>query len=222
MTHGVTKGYRRGMGMGGPVATWYAKNAKSDVKRYQATAKLVAEQVSPGGAILEVAPGPGITAVELAKLGRYRITGLDISADFVRIAKANAAQAGVEVRFEHGNASAMPFAGGQFDFIYCEAAFKNFSEPVAALDEFYRVLKPGGQAVILDLRKDASLAEINEYVDAVQANWINKLLMKGAFRTLLLKRAYTAADFTRMAAASRFGQCEVRPDQIGLQVWLRK
>lgn len=221
MTTTPTKGYR-GMGMDGPIATWYAKNAASDLSRYQATAARVAGEVSPGGQILEVAPGPGLTAIELAKLGRYQLTGLDISADFVRIAKANAAQAGVAVNFEHGNASAMPFAGDSFDFIYCEAAFKNFSEPVAALDEMHRVLKPGGQAMIGDLRKDASLQEINEYVDAMHARRLNKLLMKIAFRSMLLKRAYTAADFTRMAAASHFGTCEIRPDQIGLQVWLRK
>jgi ubiquinone/menaquinone biosynthesis C-methylase UbiE len=221
MTQSTAKGYR-GMGMDGPIATWYAKNAKSDLKRYQATAKMVAGQVNPGDEILEVAPGPGLTAIELAKLGGYRVTGLDISDSFVEIARANAAQTGVAVSFEHGNASAMPFADNRFDVIYCEAAFKNFAEPVIALDEMYRVLKPGGQAVIMDLRKDASVHEIDDYVNAMRASWPNKIFMKWTFRSLLLKRAYTQADFTRMAAASKFGQCEVRLDQIGLQVWLNK
>ena len=50
----------------------------------------------------------------------------------------------------------MPFDSGSFDFVYCRAAFKNFSEPIRAIDEMNRVLKPGGKAVIVDLRKDAS------------------------------------------------------------------
>src|SRR5579864_9095031 len=64
----------------------------------------------PSGArVLEVAPGPGFFAIELAKLGKYTITGLDISRTFVEIATKNARQAGVTVDFQQGNAAAMPF-----------------------------------------------------------------------------------------------------------------
>ena len=76
--------------------------------------------------------GPGFLAIELARLGSYRITGLDISKSFVRIATENAIKAGVEVTFREGNASSMPFESDSFDFVYCRAAFKNFSEPVQA------------------------------------------------------------------------------------------
>ena len=116
----------------------------------------VAAELPSGSHVLEVAPGPGYFAVELAKLGSYHIVGLDISQTFVRIATDNAKRAGVEVEFRHGNASSMPFDSGSFDFVYCRAAFKNFSEPVRAINEMYRVLKPGGKAVIVDLRKDTS------------------------------------------------------------------
>jgi hypothetical protein len=43
-------------------------------------------------------------------------------------------------------------------------AFKNFAEPVRALDEMHRVLRPGCEAVVVDLCKDASLDEIDTYV----------------------------------------------------------
>src|SRR5262249_19080125 len=126
--------------------------------------------------------------------------------------------AGVPVDFRLGNASAMPFSDESFDFIYCSAAFKNFSEPVEALNEMHRVLKPGGQAVIADLRKDAPLEEIDRYVKESGRSGIDTWMTKMTFRHLLLKRAYTRTDFTRMAGESRFGGCTVHPVPIGFEV----
>src|SRR5579862_1308490 len=102
------KGYK-GLGMEGSIARWYAWMTGRKIDDFRATARWLAEQLSPGGSMLEVAPGPGYLAIELARLGPYRVVGLDISKSFVRIAADNAARAGVAVTFRHGNASAMPF-----------------------------------------------------------------------------------------------------------------
>src|SRR5262249_33479873 len=110
----------RGMAMEGFIARWYAKNTARDVKRFRAAADLVAAQLAPGGMVLEVAPGPGYTAIELAKRGDFQVVGLDISESFVRMAAENAAKAGVSVTFRQGNASAMPFDANSFDFIFCQ------------------------------------------------------------------------------------------------------
>ncbi len=81
------------------------------------------------------------------KLGAYQITGLDISKSFVEIARKNAAGSGLQIDFRQGNASAMPFEDETFDFTFCQAAFKNFTEPVKAIAEMYRVLRPGGTSL---------------------------------------------------------------------------
>ncbi len=128
--------------MEGSVARWYAGLTKKSLADFKALAKRVAGEVAPGGSVLEVAPGPGYFAIELAKIGDYRVTGLDISETFVQIARANAKQARVPAQFERGDASSMPFKDRQFDYLVCRAAFKNFSRPVAALNEMYRVLNP--------------------------------------------------------------------------------
>ena len=97
----------------------------------------------PGGSVLERSARPWSTfSIELAKLGSYSITGLDISHTFVEIASKKAGEAGVHVDFRQGNASRMPFADDTFDFLLCRAAFKNFGQPVRALQEMCRVLKP--------------------------------------------------------------------------------
>src|SRR5262245_20186999 len=139
--------------MEGAIATWYTKNTGRDLRRFAETARLVTARARPGCEVLEVAPGPGYLAIELAKRG-YRMTTLDVSHSFVSIARENAAAAGVVVDVRQGNASAMPFADATFDYVVCMAAFKNFSDPVGALSDMHRVLRPGGEVSILDLRKD--------------------------------------------------------------------
>ena len=99
-----SKAYR-GVGMEGPIARWYAKITQRDIEDFRALARRMSEGLRPGAKVLEVAPGPGYFAIELAKLGNYDITGIDISETFVEIARSNAEEAGVKIDFQLGNAS---------------------------------------------------------------------------------------------------------------------
>jgi ubiquinone/menaquinone biosynthesis C-methylase UbiE len=221
MAIALKRGYR-GIPLTGRLAGWYAKNTARSINQYRMAAERVASQLPGGSHVLEVAPGPGYFAVELAKLGSYHIVGLDISETFVRMATDYAKQAGVLVDFRHGNASSMPFDSGSFDFIYCRAAFKNFSEPVRALGEMHRVLKPGGKALIIDLRKDASASEIDTAVQEMGLGPINSMLTKWIFKNSLIKRAYLDEDFRRMASQTPFARCKIEVASIGMEVSLFK
>lgn len=212
----------KGKGMEGGIARWYARTRRKDMEDFRRDAKAAAARWRRGSEVLEVAPGPGYFAVELAKLGDFKITGLDVSHTFVEIAKENARKAGVKIDFRQGSASAMPFADESFDFVYCSAAFKNFSEPVKALDEMHRVLCPGGEAVIMDLRKDAPSDEIDAYVNRSGRRRIDAWVTKWTFRHILLKRAYSKDDFVRMAEQSRFGTCQVNSTAISLEARFAK
>jgi len=150
------------------------------------------------------------------------VTALDISESFVRIAQQNAASAGVAVDVRHGNASQMPFADAAFDCIVCVAAFKNFSDPIGALNEMHRVLRAGGEASIFDLNKDASHEDIAAEVRSMQLSAWNALMTRWTFRFVLLKRAYTREHLERMAAHSRFGGGAIVPQGIGLELRLTK
>jgi ubiquinone/menaquinone biosynthesis C-methylase UbiE len=211
----------KGMAMEGAIATWYTKNTGRDRRRFQAAARAVAERVPPGGRVLEVAPGPGYLAIEMAKSGR-NVTALDISASFVRIAREHAQQAGVVIDVRQGNAAAMPFADASFDFVVCMAAFKNFVDPVGALNEIHRVLAPGGQAAIFDLRKDAAAEDIDTEVREMQLSRWNAALTRWTFRLVLLKRAYAREELERMAAVSRFGCSQVVANGISFELRLAK
>jgi ubiquinone/menaquinone biosynthesis C-methylase UbiE len=212
----------KGAGMEGWVARWYTRTRRNDMAEYRRQAEGIAARLPRGCELLELAPGPGFFAIELLKLGDFKITGLDISRTLLEIAKENARGAGAKIDFRLGNASAMPFTDQSFDFVYCAAAFKNFAEPVEALDEMHRVLRPGGAAVIVDLAKDISLAEIDAYVRQSGRSRLDAWLTRWAFRCMLLKRAYTRDAFVRMAERSRFGGCEMLTASIGFEVRFRK
>ncbi len=141
-------------GIEGMMATWYAANTGEMMKEYVELAQRMAAQWPEGSAVLEVAPGPGYFCIELAKRGDFHITGLDISHSMVKIATKKAAEAGVHVNFQQGSASNIPLPAGSFDFLLCRAAFKNFAKPVEALQEMQRVLRPGGRAVVIDLKRE--------------------------------------------------------------------
>ena len=212
----------KGLGMEGWIARWYTRTRRNDMEDFRREARNAAQHLRTGCNVLEVAPGPGFFAIELAKLGNFNITGLDISRTLVEIAKENGRKAGVNIDFRLGNAAAMPFANETFDIAYCSAAFKNFSEPVKALDEMHRVLRPGGTAIVADLCKDAALDEIDTYVKQSGRSKIDAWLTKWTFRHLLLKRAYTKDDFKRMAQSSQFGKREITAGLIAIQVRFAK
>jgi ubiquinone/menaquinone biosynthesis C-methylase UbiE len=205
--------------MEGAIANWYAAITCKDLDEFAAIAQRLSIGLARDARVLEVAPGPGYFAVALAKLGPFRITTIDISESFVRIARANAAQAGVTVDFRHGNAAAMPFSDNEFDLVFCRAAFKNFAEPAAALAEMHRVLKPGGRAVIIDLCADASGEAIDAHVKEMNLGWANRLLTRKILR-ILRQRAYREDDFRRFIGISGFTDYRIVPSRTGFEITL--
>jgi ubiquinone/menaquinone biosynthesis C-methylase UbiE len=175
-----------------------------------------------GAAVLEVAPGPGYFAIELAKLGPFSITGMDISHTFVEIASRRAAAAGVHVDFRQGNTSSMPFADGSFDFLLCRAAFKNFGQPVRALQEMCRVLKPGGRGLIIDLRRDASPESMNRAVDRMGLSAVDRVVTKLIFKLSLVKAAYTKQQFQQVLAQASFRAVDIQQDDMGFEILMTK
>ena len=106
---------------------------------------------------------------------------------------------------------------------FCQAAFKNFSEPVKAIAEMYRVLRPGGVSVISDLRREASAAEIEREVQR-HGNWSVSIefMVRWTFKNMLLKNAYSVDEMKSMVAQTPFGQCKIKVNGVGFEVWLEK
>ena len=215
------KGYK-GIAMEGAIAAWYTRNTRSRIGEQRALAERISARVPRGGRVLEVAPGPGYLSLELAKLATCRVSGLDISRTFVEIERRNAREAGVDVDYRLGDATIMPFDDGTFDFAVCVAAFKNFTQPRRVIEELHRVLRPGGTALIVDLRRDASRQDIDAEVERMRLGPVNAMLTRGAFRGMLLRNAYTPAEMETLVAQTSFGTCRIERDNIGMEIELTK
>jgi ubiquinone/menaquinone biosynthesis C-methylase UbiE len=207
--------------MEGRTARWYARQRGSvtQMAEYRQEAARLTAGLASGAAVLEVAPGPGYQAVELARAGVARVTGLDISRTMVKIATQTARQAGVQVEFRQGDVSAMPFAPESFDLIICQAAFKNFKQPVSALDEMHRVLRP---AVIQDMNREATRADIAREVARMRLSRVNSFVTRLTLSTMLRRRAYSPPSFRRLAAETTFGGCETHTSGMTLEMRLTK
>jgi ubiquinone/menaquinone biosynthesis C-methylase UbiE len=221
MERRANRGYK-GIGMDGIIATWYANTRGKYVEEHRQSARRVASHLSGGTRVLEIAPGPGYAAMELAKMGLCTVTGVDISESFVRIATEKARQAGVQIDFRQGDAAALPFEDGSFDLTYCEAAFKNFSHPAKAIEEMYRVLRVSGTALIYDLRPDVSDDAVASYLRDVGLGPVNAFVTRLTFKYMLVPRAHARERLQEMVAATPFGTCEIREEPLEYEVVLRK
>ena len=105
--------------------------------------------------ILDVACGTGDSTIAIAKAMEPggRVTGIDISAGMMEPLMRKAAHEGVHDRIKllQADALQMPFEADTFHRVTCAFGIRNFEDRKKGLAEFFRVLKPGGRAVILEL-----------------------------------------------------------------------
>ncbi len=105
-----------------------------------------------GERLLDVGCGLGGAALALADdLGPTgEVVGVDLSAEMLRVARANAAAAGCRVRFSVGDACALNEPSESFDAVRSERTLQWIAEPIAAVSEMARVLRLGGRVVLID------------------------------------------------------------------------
>lgn len=138
--------------------------------------------LQPGMKVLDVACGTGLVAVEAAKIiGREDdITCLDPSEGMLDVARTKLA-----ARFIIGRAEDLPLPDAAFDFLTMGFALRHVTSLEAAFMEYYRVLRPGGKVLILEVTKPTNA-------------------VAGFFFRLYFRRIYPALTrlFTRSADAS--------------------
>lgn len=142
--------------------------------------------------ILEIGCGNGYDSIELAKKvlhSKGRVIGLDVDVDFVETSKKNAHTASCSnIEFVVGDAEKLPYADNYFSIIRAERVFQHLKNPLTVFNEALRVLKPGGQLLLIETDwpgmniylKDFSLEE------KIIHTLTHKVLVNGnASRTLL-------------------------------------
>jgi arsenite methyltransferase len=134
--------------------------------------RLLGESLHPGGValterlgdilgltstsrVLDVASGRGTSAIVLAQRFGCSVVGVDLSAQNVERATAEAHPVGLadRVRFQVGDAERLPIESASMDALVCECAFCTFPDKPAAAREFARVLRPGGSVGLSDITR---------------------------------------------------------------------
>ena len=105
--------------------------------------------------ILDVACGTGDSTIAIAKAAGAgsEVVGVDISEGMMALVKGKAEKAGVgdRISLQVADGEALPFGDGTFDRVTCAFGIRNFEHREKGLEEFLRVLRLGGKAVILEL-----------------------------------------------------------------------
>jgi ubiquinone/menaquinone biosynthesis C-methylase UbiE len=108
----------------------------------------------PGTRFLDVGCGTGGVALRTARAGAD-VVGIDISADQLEKARRAAADAGLEIRFDEGDAQELPYSDAEFDCVASAFGVVFAPDHVRAANELARVCRPEGRLALTAWQEDA-------------------------------------------------------------------
>jgi SAM-dependent methyltransferase len=125
--------------------------------------RLVADVVTPGLDVLDVATGTGMTAIAAARAGG-RVTAVDVTPDLLEIARARADSAGLTIRWITADMQAIPLGDAGFDRVLSTFGAMFATEPQAMARELVRLCRPGGMIAACAWTPDGVFGRISPTV----------------------------------------------------------
>jgi SAM-dependent methyltransferase len=175
-------------------------NASAGAKARRAKI-LEALDLEAGCRVLDVGSGPGHQAFEMSPVvgPSGRVDGVDPADSAIEIAENRCAHL-VNVNFQNGEASKLPFGDSIFDAAMSSQVFEYLEDTPRALGEIFRVLKSSGRVLIHDTDWGATLWHSSdvERMTRIMSVWDGHLAEPHLPRTL--PRALTAAGFANVNA----------------------
>ncbi len=167
--------------------------------------------IKPGELVLDAGCGVGGPARLLAAEQGARVRAVDLSPDYIAIARALSKKSGIAVEFDIGDLLQLPFGDASFDAVWTQHASMNIADKTRLYRELRRVLRPGGRLVFHDvlagnnpgpLQFPLLWADGPEESHLIAAKDLRVLLPRCGFRETLWhdRTAATIAFFDRPAA----------------------
>lgn len=134
--------------------------------------------------ILDVATGTGDLALALTKLKPNEIIGIDISSGMLEIGKQKVSKLGLNkmIQLQQADSENLPFECDYFDAVTVAFGVRNFEHLDKGLSEIFRVLKPGGQFIILEFSKVKvfPLKQLYHIYFRYITPWVGKMFSKSS------------------------------------------
>lgn len=123
--------------------------------------------IQPGSKILDVGTGTGVLIPFLQKAleGSGSIVALDLAEEMLKRAKEKHGER--QIRYVMGDIAAAPFTENFFDEVICNSCFPHFQNKRGAVQEMFRILKPGCRAVVCHTMSREQLDSMHKALDSV-------------------------------------------------------
>jgi ubiquinone/menaquinone biosynthesis C-methylase UbiE len=167
------------------------------------------------GSALEIGPGPGYLGLEwLKKTESTMLMAVEISPEMTKIAETNAREYGLEgrVKYVKGDAHQIPFDDNTFDGVFTNGSLHEWSQPVRVFDEVQRVLKPGAQYFISDMRRD-----MNPFVRRFMKLVVKPKEIRPGFESSI-NASYTTDEIRSILDQSKLKESVVVKTFMGLEI----
>jgi ubiquinone/menaquinone biosynthesis C-methylase UbiE len=195
--------------------------------QFRVLRRLIVQQLrryKPAGILADIGCGPGLLTMLIAqKFPRLKVLGLDTAQEMIKTSNANAISLGFEgrVEFREGNIRSLPLPDQALDFAISSLSLHHWSEPERGLAEIHRVLKPGGQLLLIDMRRDSRLFFYLLMIFATS------IVMPAAMRKIneplgSVLASYTPMEVKKFFARSPFKEYKVQGGPAWLIIWGRK
>ncbi|MGH7057399.1 MAG: class I SAM-dependent methyltransferase [Acetobacteraceae bacterium] len=145
-----------------------------------------------GGALLDVACGPGILTVALAATAR-EIVAFDLTPEMLEKARRRCAEAGrANASFQEGDATHLPFGSETFDGAVTRLSVHHFQQPERVLGEIFRVLRPGGLFVLGDVisSEDPGDSDLHNAIEVLRDPSHTRMLPASALLALIERSGF--------------------------------
>ncbi len=182
------------------------------------------ESRAGAGTLIDIGTGTAQLLVKLAgvqELSALNIIGTEFFDDMVERARETVRESGLEdrIRIDKADVHDMPYPSDYARLIISRSTVHHWANPVQAFREIYRLLQPGGVAIIHDLRRDAEEAALRRFNEARE---------RAGVGPTTLSEKFTGDEIVGLLAEAGIGaSCEVRapatgPGAVGMEICITK